>query len=90
MRDRRLGVNPLKVGGEGASGLMPANGGLRCLEKNPQADELQEGKGRFWQPQEKRNFISTEGRKWQEEYAGAVAGRKVGREDGRLLAGRAQ
>lgn len=54
-------------------------------------EELQEGKGRFWQPPEKRKVISAEGKKWQEEYAGAIeAWRNVGRENGRLLAGRAQ
>lgn len=29
-------------------------------------------KGRFWQPPDKRNIISAEGRKWQEENADAI------------------
>jgi hypothetical protein len=30
------------------------------------------GQGRFWQPPEKRNVISEEGRRWQEENADAI------------------
>ena len=39
----------------------------------PVSPGANEEKGRFWQPPEKRNVISEEGRKWQEENAEAAA-----------------
>jgi len=39
----------------------------------PTPAEPADEKGRFWQPPEKRNVISEEGRKWQEENAEAIA-----------------
>ena len=35
--------------------------------------DVADDKGRFWQPPEKRNLISEEGRKWQEENTEAAA-----------------
>ncbi|MEO7221432.1 MAG: type II toxin-antitoxin system CcdA family antitoxin [Devosia sp.] len=39
----------------------------------PKPTEPADEKGRFWQRSEKRNVISAEGRKWQEENAEAAA-----------------
>jgi len=40
--------------------------------KPPAPDAITEPLGRFWQPPEKRDQISEEGRKWLEENAEAI------------------
>jgi hypothetical protein len=46
---------------------------MRAKQPVPAPTEPTNDKGRFWQPPEKRNVISEEGRKWQEENAEAIA-----------------